>query len=309
MGYHYALASGLNKEIAEAIRDHYKPLGPTDNIPQGMAAMLAIADKMDSIVGLMIAGEAPTGSGDPYALRRMALGIIRIVLEKNLRIELIKLIDYMNDFHQNMVAQGVLNTLSEGKDPQGIANMYDNLTDEVYHGMILGKIEKNKFLVVSLLKERARYYFKDKYDISLINAVLDFENQDDLVITKFKLDAFKDLLSNIQGQELVTNYKRANNILGNQQVEGQINIALLALKEEQELSNELNKIIPIINNEIQKNNFSQALQSLANLNTPIKNFFDNVLVNDPDPKIANNRLLLLFEVKKLFDKIAKFDQL
>ena len=90
MGYYYAKHESLSQDIAVAIRDHYKPQGPSESCPTGMAAFLALADKIDSLCGLMIAGEKPTGSKDPFALRRQALGIVRIILENKLPVNILE---------------------------------------------------------------------------------------------------------------------------------------------------------------------------------------------------------------------------
>ncbi|MCX4084602.1 glycine--tRNA ligase subunit beta [Rickettsia hoogstraalii] len=266
MGYYYAKHEGLNEEIAAAIRDHYKPQGLSDNVPSGNAALLALADKLDSLVGLMIAGEAPTGSGDPYALRRQALGIIRIILENKLELNLNDLIIFS-------------------------LKLYGNSAD--------------KDLITSFFEERAKFYFKNEYDILLINAVLDLN----FVDTKFKLEALKEFLIEDAGKQLLNAYKRASNIIGNQKITGLVDTSLFSTQPEKELFEVIQKISPQIIDSIADKDYKKALNLLSSLLVPITSFFDNVLVNDPDPKIAENRLLLLQDICDLFDKIAKFNRL
>ena len=266
MGYYYAKHEGLNEEIAAAIRDHYKPQGLSDNVPSGNAALLALADKLDSLVGLMIAGEAPTGSGDPYALRRQALGIIRIILENKLELNLNDLIIFS-------------------------LKLYGNSAD--------------KDLITSFFEERAKFYFKNEYDILLINAVLDLN----FVSTKFKLEALKEFLIEDAGKQLLNAYKRASNIIGNQKITGLVDTSLFSTQPEKELFEVIQKISPQIIDSIADKDYKKALNLLSSLLVPITSFFDNVLVNDPDPKIAENRLLLLQDICDLFDKIAKFNRL
>ncbi|HJD55269.1 MAG TPA: glycine--tRNA ligase subunit beta [Rickettsia endosymbiont of Pyrocoelia pectoralis] len=268
MGYYYAKHERLGEEVAIAIRDHYKPQGLNDSVPLGNAAFLAIADKLDSLVGLMIAGEAPTGSGDPYALRRQVLGIIKIIIENKLELNLNSLIDLS-------------------------LNLYKDSSD------------KDKDLVISFFEERAKFYFKNDYDISLINAALDLN----LVGTKFKLDALKEFLAQEDGKQLLNAYKRASNIIGDQKIISLVDVNLFSTIPEKELFEVTQKLSPQITNNIADKDYDKALNSLQNLLTPITSFFDNVLVNDPDPKIAKNRLLLLQNICELFDRIANFNPL
>lgn len=262
MGYYYAKHENLNEEIAVAIRDHYKPQGLSDSVPIGNAALLAIADKLDSLVGLMIAGEAPTGSGDPYALRRQVLGIIRIIIENKLELNLNSLIDFSLKLYSS---------------------------------------DKDKDLIISFFEERAKFYFKNEYDISLINAVLDLN----LANIKFKLDALKEFLEKEDGKQLLNAYKRASNILESQNIDGAVEPSLFNTQPEKELFEVTQKL----SLQIVDKDYDKALNLLQTLLTPITSFFDNVLVNDSDPKIAKNRLLILQDVCKLFHKIAKFNRL
>ncbi|HJD65272.1 MAG TPA: glycine--tRNA ligase subunit beta [Rickettsia endosymbiont of Diachasma alloeum] len=262
MGYYYAKHEGLSEEIAAAIKDHYKPQGLSDSVPIGNAALLAFADKLDSLVGLMIAGEAPTGSGDPYALRRQALGIIRIIVENKLELNLSSLIDFSLKLYSS---------------------------------------DKDKDLIISFFEERAKFYFKNEYDISLINTVLDLN----LANIKFKLDALKEFLAKEDGKQLLNAYKRASNILGSQNIDGIVEPNLFSTQPEKELFEVTQKI----SLQIADKDYDETLNLLQTLLTPITSFFDNVLVNDSDPKIAKNRLLMLQDICKLFHKIAKFNRL
>ncbi|AAY62197.1 glycine--tRNA ligase, beta subunit [Rickettsia felis str. Pedreira] len=266
MGYYYAKHEGLGEEVAAAIKDHYKPQGLSDNVPGGNAALLALADKVDSLVGLMIAGEAPTGSGDPYALRRQALGIIRIILENKLELNLNDLIIFS-------------------------LKLYGNSAD--------------KDLITSFFEERAKFYFKNDYDIALINAALDLN----LVDTKFKLDSLKEFLVEDAGKQLLNAYKRASNIIDGQKITGLVDASLFSTQPEKELFEVMQKISPQVTSSISDKDYNKALNLLSFLLTPITSFFDNVLVNDPDPKIAENRLSLLHNICELFDKVAKFCRL
>lgn len=272
MGYYYALNDGVGEKTARAIRDHYKPLGPSDPVPTGDAAWLALADKMDSLVGLMLAGEAPTGSGDPFALRRLALGIIRIILENQLSINLIEVFN---------LSSSLFSKIDEGLTEQCLA----------------------------FLEDRAKFYLKSEYDISLVNATLDLKFEDNILITSEKLLTFRNFFSTKIGADLVTIYKRIHNLLGSNKINGHINRDYLLLDEEKELFEVLSNKSTKVESAIVARNFEEALSQLSDIALNISSFFDNVLVKDNDPIIANNRLLLLQEVKTLFNKIVNFDKL
>lgn len=276
MGYYYAKNDGLSEEIAVSIRDHYKPQGPNDTCPTKGAAIVAIADKIDSLCGLMMAGEKPTGSKDPFALRRLALGIIRIIMENSIHIDLCELVKHSlslfgNDLHK--------------------------LQHSNYEDIIL------------FIEERTKHLLKDKYDHKLISSVLNLSSSGYLDELDKKLVALQKFLDKNDSQGLVICYKRANNILANKVIKSTINPSLFDNKNEQELYTSLQKLSPILNKEIDNGNYDGALEIIQSLKNPVSNFFDSVLVNVENTEVVENRLALLNEVKNIFDKIANFDQL
>ncbi|MCC8416801.1 MAG: glycine--tRNA ligase subunit beta [Rickettsia endosymbiont of Gnoriste bilineata] len=275
MGYYYAKSEGLNDQIALAIRDHYKPQGSSDILPMGDTAILAIADKLDSLVGLILIGEEPSGSRDPYSLRRQALGIIRTILANKLTINIKQLVAY------------VIQLYSE-----------ENIT-----------YTKSSQIILEFLEERAKYYFKNHYDLSLINAVLDFDIEGDLMISEIKLSALQKFLAGSEGENLLTIYKRANNILEGNNIAGDVNQEAFISQYEQQLFSSLENVSKQIDISIAEKDFTKALRGLLEMLKPINDFFDNLMVKDEDRKIANNRLLLLKMVRQLFSKLAKFSAL
>ncbi len=284
MGYYYAKAEGLNDQIALAIRDHYKPQGPSDNLPMGNSAILAIADKLDSLVGLILIGEEPNGSRDPYSLRRQALGIIRIILANKLNIDIKELVAY-------------------------VVHLYQTMFEDVKGGGHDSGLNKTSQIILEFLEERAKYYFKNHYDISLINAVLDFDIERDLVISEIKLGALQKFLAGVDGENLLTIYKRANNILEGSNIEGEVDQKAFISQYEQQLFLSLGVISKQIDSSIVEKDFTKTLSLLLEILKPVNEFFDNVMVKDQDRNIANNRLLLLRMVTQLFDKLAKFSAL
>lgn len=275
MGYYYAKAESINEEAAKAIRDHYKPQGPSDEIPTGAAAILALADKVDSLCGLMLAGEIPSGSKDPFALRRQALGIVRIILGNNLSIKLKDLIMFtLNEYKHKIEVEG-----------------------------------EHKKSILSFVEERVRHFFKEQYDVVLIAAVLDLEQESNLNEVQIKLQALKTFLSGNDGEDLLIAYKRASNILGNTELKGEIDETAFITDHESTLFNYIKDYAAQIDAALSSKNYSESLRLLASMRKPISSFFDNVMVKDEDSSIANNRMLLLAKVKQIFNKIAKFDKL
>lgn len=275
MGYYYAKAESLSDELAIAIRDHYKPQGPTDQCPKGTAAIVALADKIDSLCGLILAGEKPSGSKDPFALRRQALGIIRIILENELNVDLADLVKF-------------------------VANRYKGVIDV-----------KNDFReqILAFLEERLKYFFNGQYEVGVIASVLDLKEESDLVQIQGKMRAIKAFLASKEGEDLLTAYKRASNILGDTAVRGDVDESVFVSEYEKMLFSRVNECDTKIESALSLKNYSESLQLLAQMRHPIADFFDNVMVKDKDAIIAGNRMLLLAKTKKIFDKIAKFNKL
>lgn len=313
MGYYYAKHESLSEDIAIAIRDHYKPAGANDTCPSGMAAYLALADKIDTLCGLILAGEKPTGSKDPFALRRQALGIIRIILENGLQINLIELVDKVVEYYKDFadmslnIAIGINEPFSK-LSPEEKASM----SEEVANNLIKMGIDNCKNInlenvkhIIPFLEERARHYLKDQYSLELVNAVLDFNTESSLLETKIKLDALLEFSKDAAWADLLVAYKRASNIVADFSLEAKIDESLFDNVYERNLYSFIKYYEP----EIKGRNYIQSLKMLADILAPISRFFDNVMVKVDDKDVANNRLLLLKSAKQIFDKIAKFDQL
>jgi glycyl-tRNA synthetase beta chain len=275
MGYYYAVAESQNTDIAKAIRDHYKPQGANDECSTGISAILALADKVDSLCGLILAGEKPNGSKDPYALRRQALGIIRIILENKLQIELKHLVIFALGLYKDKM--------------------------EVY--------DTHKIQVLQFLSDRVKYFFKSEYPSELISSVLDLQEESNLCNLVDKISILHKLLNSDHGTKLIQAYKRANNILGNNKFSGKIDASLFVSPYEKELLNciKLNKEkIQIL---LDKKDYTQSFLLLSSFHQPLSDFFENILVKDKNELIAQNRILLLQEVRAIFNQFAKFDEL
>lgn len=277
MGYYYAKTEGLHHDVAIAIRDHYKPQGPSDRLPAKEGAMLALADKIDSIVGLILIGNDPSGSRDPYSLRRQALGIIRIILGDKLSINIKELVTFTATLYQSTFTEKTQDSRIE--------------------------------LIISFLEERAKYHFKTNYDTALIDAVLNLNIEGNLNIIERKLLALKQFLAGNNGGDLLIIYKRAHNILAGNILKGEVDQSAFISQYEHELFFALQNTSNKIDRHIIKGEFTSALDLLIEMLKPVNNFFENLLVKDENQSIATNRLLLLQMITSLFDKLAKFNLL
>jgi glycyl-tRNA synthetase beta chain len=275
MGHYYAIAESLDSNVALAVRDHYKPLGPNDECPQGAAAILALADKIDSLCGLMLAGEKPSGSKDPFALRRQALGIVRIILENALDIDLVKLVKYSLGLYKDKI------------------EVTEDCRDQI----------------LKFLEERIRYFFKSEYSLELIEATLDLSRETSLIQLESKLGVLNDFIVSKKGEELLLAYKRANNLLGKDKIDGNIDETAFISIPERDLFACIKENMVKIKLALDKKDHKSGLELLASFHAPLSNFFENILVKDKNEMIAKNRMLLLEQIRDIFNQIAKFDKL
>ena len=274
MGRYYALHDGEHPAVADAIRDHYAPRGPGDSVPPDPVGIaVALADKLDQLAGFFGVGEKPTGSGDPYALRRAALGIIRILRERGLRLPLRRLIE---------AAAAPLTARPDGED-------------------LLAFLAER--LRVQLRAEGARH--------DVLAAVLGTGLDDDLVRVLARTEAVAAFLATEDGANLLTAYRRAANILRIEEKKdgphgGKVDPGLLGLGEEQRLSSALDAAEPAIAQAIRTESFAAAMSGLAALRPPLDAFFEQVTVNDPMPELRRNRLRLLSRVRAAMNMAADF---
>lgn len=275
MGYYYAIAESQDKNVAEAIRDHYKPQGPNDECPKEAGAVLALADKIDSLCGLMLAGEKPSGSKDPYALRRQALGIIRIILDNKFEIDLNALVVY---------------SLGLYKDQIDVPDEYKNQ-------------------ILQFLAERIKYFFKSEYSPELVAATLDITRESNILSFASKINVLSNFIESKNGEDLLQSYKRANNLLGKDKPTGKVDESVFISNHERELFDCIKTNKENIEIALGKKDYKGSLELLASFHTPLSNFFENVLIKDRNESIAQNRMLLLEEIRGVFDQIAKFDKL
>jgi len=287
MGRYYALAHGEDGAVANAIRDHYAPRGADDDVPaEPVSVALALADRIDTLAGFFAVGEKPSGSGDPFALRRAALGIIRLVRDNELRIDLRPL------FHASSVAYHAQGVCSETRARSVVDEILDFLAER---------------LRVQLRAEGKRH--------DIVAAVLARGADGDLNRVLARADAIETLLSTEDGANLRTAYARAVNILRiEEKRDGRAYDAppdprLYREAEERALAAALDTAEPAIEANLAAEDFVAAMTALAALRAPLDRFFDRVTVNAPEPKMRVNRLFLLSRVRRAMDRIADFSKL
>ena len=289
MGKYYALAQGEAANVAAAIADHYKPQGPSDRIPtEPVAIAVALADKFDTLVGFFAIDERPTGSKDPYALRRAALGIIRLILENALRIPILFL------------------------TAQAFAN-YRRLGEATPANELFAQ-------VLSFFADRLKVYLRDqgsRHD--LIDAVFALDGQDDLLLIVRRVEALGRFLETEDGANLLTGYRRAANILRAEEKKAGIDEARsyaapfapdrLVAPEEKGLAAALARAATEADAAIEREDFEAAMQALSRLRGPVDAFFDHVTVNVDDPQLRLNRLRLLSALRDAVHRVADFSRI
>lgn len=301
MGYYYAKENDEKKEVAEAIKDHYSPAGPNDDCPKTPVSIaIAIADKIDSLVGLFAIDEKPTGSKDPFALRRAALGVIRIILENRLSVPLKILFEHaLKQYPKTLFKQTKENGEKKKKLlPKKTLKVNPN---EVVADLLAFFEDRLKYLLKS---ENARH--------DLIAAVFSGGREDDLLRVVQRVAALTNFLATEEGKNLLAAYKRATNIVRIEEKKDNViykgipSKTLLDQKEEKDLNIILSKVKTPIKNALKESQFEDAMKILAQLNNPINAFFDNVTVNSDKPDLRKNRLKLLSQMREILHEIADF---
>jgi glycyl-tRNA synthetase beta chain len=299
MGRSYAEAGGTKPVIARAIELHYKPKGPTDTVPKeadgdAVAIAVALADKLDTLVGFWAIDEKPTGSGDPYQLRRAALGVIRIVLENDLRLELAAACARAKREYEKQRPQ----LFVHHKSGAGAAAL--SIEDDL----------------VGFFLERLKVHLRDKgarHD--LIDAVVSYGAYCDLALIVKRVEALGEFLKTDDGAVLLAGVKRATNILRDEERKDHKSWANAAdpghLREPQEMAlyEAIQKVKSDSTAAINVENFAGAMRALAELRAPVDAFFDKVIVNAPDAALRVNRLALLSEIRQATLTVADFSKI
>jgi glycyl-tRNA synthetase beta chain len=353
MGRYYAEKVGTKSEIARAIELHYKPKGPSDTVPKeeegdAVAIAVALADKLDTLVGFWAIGEKPTGSGDPFQLRRAALGVIRIVIENDLRVPLMRTFDHAYaQLKQGVSKKGNLFLFArvvdnKAQDEMARSTWIDTDDGAAWNSVYVWSVEapdvylkdRHKEIpsgalvgaytlpaplkqdLLSFFADRLKVYLKDKgarHD--LIDAVFSLGGQDDLALIVRRVEALGEFLKTEDGTNLLAGVKRASNILAIEEKKdkrsyaGSYDLKLLKEKEELALAAAIESVKQDTVAAINVENFKGAMNALAELRAPVDAFFDKVTVNDADAGLRENRLKLLSEIRAATLTVADFSRI
>jgi len=288
MGKYHAQAQGEDEAVAHAIEDHYRPKGPDDLVPSDpVSVAVALADKLDTLVGFWAIDEKPTGSKDPYALRRAALGVIRLVLENGIRLSLIK------------------------TTKSAIAGLIDSGT------RLAGPIRTQ--LPVDLLA-----FFADRLKVQLreqgarhdlVDAVFSLDDQDDLLLIVRRVEALAQFLYSEDGKNQLAGYRRAVNIIrieekkDNRHYTGAPQGKLYREAEERNLAKAIDTAKAEAAQAVQNEDFGAAMRAVAKLRPSVDSFFDKVTVNVDDKTLRENRLKLLNQIREATHAVADFSKI
>jgi glycyl-tRNA synthetase beta chain len=311
MGKYYALAQGEDASVAAASEEHYKPQGPSDRVPTDpVSVAVALADKIDTLVGFWAIDEKPTGSKDPYALRRAALGMIRILVANNIRLHLWNVFSIATTIYRQSnnarVIAGVDGWIAQGNRT---AESVRETLERVVKGLSASGLQEffSDRLKVQLREQGARH--------DLVDAVFVLEGQDDLLMVVRRVEALGKFLDTDDGQNLLAGTKRAANILRIEEkkdgktYDGVPDAALYSLAEEKTLAKAINQVKTEASAAVAKEDFASAMSAMAKLRPAVDAFFDKVKVNDDDASVRENRLKLLNEIRAATRAVADFSKI
>ncbi len=278
MGRYYATNDGENAAVAQAIAEHYKPQGPDDSCPTSPVSIaVALADKLDTLAGFFAIGEKPTGSKDPFALRRAGIGMIRLILENKVRVML-----------WTMISRAVAG-----------------------HGKASTTTAKE---VIDFVIDRLKVHMREQGARHDLIAAAAGRAEDDLVRLVARIEALGDFLATDDGANLLVAYRRAANILRIEDAKdgarraGEADPARFVAPEERALADAIAATETKSSEARSREDFSGAMAALAGLRTPVDAFFANVTVNADDPALRDNRLKLLSGIAKAMDRVADFSR-
>ena len=308
MGRKYAALQGEHPSVCAAVEEHYKPVGPSDRVPTDPVSIaVALADKFDTLAGFWSIDERPTGSKDPYALRRAALGVVRLILENGLRLNLRE--DVLEDaFYVQKNRHVVVISLS-GNDEHDMAALEN-------HGSLDNPMPGD---LLNFFADRLKVYLRDqgaRHD--LIDAVFALPGQDDLLMVVRRVEALGKFLETDDGRNLLAGYKRAANILRIEEKKDgrsyeaepdRVAIAASGEPEEQALSEALVTAREAASAAVAAEDFSGAMRALSILRAPVDAFFEKVIVNADDPALRENRLALLNALRAATREVADFSKI
>ncbi|MBN7755799.1 glycine--tRNA ligase subunit beta [Nitratireductor aquimarinus] len=328
MGRKYASLQGESDAVAAAIEDHYKPQGPNDAVPTDpVSVAVALADKLDVLTGFWTIDEKPTGSKDPYALRRAALGVIRIIIENKVDLSLIEAanpvwLEHFRTLYGHAASQFLAKVMEIGGQlsPDSLKVILQQIAEDER-----ANVERNAATwaaglndraddLLSFFHDRLKVYLRDqgaRYD--LIDAVIS-EDSDDLLLIVRRVEALSEFLATTDGENLLAGAKRAANIVADAEKKGTtiadtVDAGLFATDEERALFDSLEEQERFAGEAIAENDYVKALSFLSALRQPVDAFLDGVMVNADDEAVRANRLALLARIRSATAQVADFSRI
>ncbi|MGM4931647.1 glycine--tRNA ligase subunit beta [Tardiphaga sp. 619_E2_N8_5] len=334
MGKYYALAQGEDASVAAASEEHWKPQGQGDSVPTDpVSVAVGLADKLDTLLGFWAIDEKPTGSKDPFALRRAALGVIRLILDNQLRVNLSEVSYYAGFpiygaiyFKEALAPSEAreIRALAERMGNEGLAGVADQREgavkafdpDEMMVPTWENIGQENAASILAFFADRLKGQLRDqgaRHD--LVDAVFALGGQDDLLMVVRRVEALGKFLDSDDGKNLLAGTKRANNILAieekkdKRKFDGTPDAALFKLDEEKALAKAIAEVGPEASAAVAKEDFAGAMTAMAKLRPAVDAFFDKVKVNDDDAAVRENRLKLLNEIRAATRAVADFSKI
>ncbi|WP_444461648.1 glycine--tRNA ligase subunit beta [Rhodobacter capsulatus] len=330
MGSYYARAQGLSEEIANACKGHYSPLGPSDAVPsEPVTVAVALADKIDTLTGFWAIDEKPTGSKDPFALRRAALGVIRLVLGHGLRMglggrllqrhALALLIEIkgneIKEVGRKLGGKALADILGPERTEE-LAYMIVDADSGTQEQALIEKMDRVTADLLSFFHDRLKVFLKDegiRHDV--IDAVLAMPGNDDLTLVVKRAEALSAFLKTEDGTNLIQGFKRANNILTQAEAKDGVEYSFGADVKfaegdaERALFAALDAAEAALAPAMQSEDFATAMAEMAKLRAPIDAFFTAVQINAENPIVRRNRLNLLSRIRQICQSVADLTKL
>ncbi|TAG24850.1 MAG: glycine--tRNA ligase subunit beta, partial [Rhodobacterales bacterium] len=338
MGRYYALEAGEKPTVADAARDHYSPLGPSDAVPvEPVSVAVALADKIDTLTGFWAIDEKPTGSKDPYALRRAALGVIRLVLGNGVRMNLRMVLFAGGDLHYQQFQGEAWDDIRSSDDKLalslGIASKHLETARELIRTHLPRLETKSKLMelflgthlqdikdpdedLLAFFHDRLKVYLKDqgiRHDI--IDACLAMPGNDDLTLLVKRAEALAAVMKTEDGANLLQGYKRANNILTQAEAKDGVeysygaDVKFAETDEERALFAALDRAEAAIIPAMAAEDFGTAMAAMAALRPAVDAFFTAVQVNSDNQIVRRNRLNLLHRIRAICSGVADLSRI
>ncbi|SMX28952.1 Glycine--tRNA ligase beta subunit [Pelagimonas phthalicica] len=327
MGRYYAQAAGLDASVAAACEEHYSPLGPSDDVPTApVSVAVALADKLDTLTGFWAIDEKPTGSKDPYALRRAALGVIRLVLANSARMKLDRFIDaqlvrhkvkIIEDLRQDEATALIAEIAEHGVFGAAFRTVLEAGEERTNGFSSLEQVVPDTSTdLLSFFHDRLKVHLRDegiRHDV--IDACLAMEGSDDIRLLVTRAEALAAFMKTDDGENLVQGFKRANNILSQAEEKDGVeysygaDVKFAEEDSEKALFAALDAAEAKITPAMQGEDFAAAMEAMASLRAPIDAFFEAVQVNSENSIIRRNRLNLLSRIRTICSQVADLSKL